>query len=340
MRIITKLAALAALVFAGCQAVDKKENADVKVILDKPAESYVVQKGEPGYAFLQEAFKAKIEALPADKKDKVTFELDGKVAKAYEEKTGITRFQAGDEEIFTDPFGPEGVLKLAREDIQKHIAAYNKFIDAIYTDGKITPDERDNLATYVNATVKNLQSIENSDAASQITLRTLLKKLDDQLTLYVKNSTREYFLGVGLADRSDIGLTGNSQKVDLLEADVKAKLGEDAYKKLEEQAKAHGLKAYAPIPQKSDFGDREEELAEARGQWTEITQAATAALIATDKVGAGNPTRLSPDRWAGMTDGKFENKEILPGATYMQVATTGASADEKAKEEAKFSEYK
>lgn len=338
MRVITKIAALAALVFGGCQAVDKKE--DAKAILDKPAESYVVQKGEPGYAFLQEAFKAKIEALPADKKDKVTFELDGKVAKAYEEKTGVTRFQAGDVELFTEPFGPEGVLKLAREDIQQHIAAYNKFIDDVYADGKITPEERNNLAAYVNATVRNLQCIENRDPVSQITLRTLLKKLDDQLTLYVKNSTREHFLGIGLADKNDIGLTGNPQKVDLPDADIKAKLGEEAYKKLEEQAKAHGLKAYTPIPQKSDFSDREEELKEASGRWTEITQASTAALIATDKVGAGNPTRLSKDRWAGLTDGKFENREVLPGATYIQVATIGASADEKAKEEAKFSEYK
>ena len=340
MRIITKLAALAALVFAGCQAVDKKENADVKVILDKPAESYVVQKGEPGYAVLQEAFKAKIEALPADKKDKATFELDGKVAKAYEEKTGVTRFQAGDEELFTEPFGPEGVLKLAREDIQQHIAAYNKFIDAVYADGKITPDERDNLADYVNATVRNLQCIENSDAASQIILRTLLKKLDDQLAQYVTKATKEYFLGIGLADRRDIGLTGNSQKVDIPEADIKASLGEEAYNKLEAQAKAHGLNAYKPIAQKNDFGDREEELAEARGQWTEITQAAAAALIATDKVGAGNPTRLSKDRWAGLNDGKFENSEIMPGAAYVQVVTTGASADEKARDEAKFGENK
>ena len=341
MRIITKLAALAALVFAGCQAVDKKENADVKVILDKPAESYVVQKGEPGYAFLQEAFKAKIEALPADKKDKaITFELDGKVAKAYEEKTGVARFQAGDEELFTGPFGPEGVLKLAREDIQQHITAYNKFIDDIYADGKITPEERDNIATYVNATIRNLQCIENRDAVSQIVLTNLLRKLDGQLTGYAKKATKEYFVGIGLVGGQDIGLTGDPQKIDLPEADVKAKLGEEACKKLEEQAKTHGLNAYKPIAQKSDFGDREEELAEAKGQWTEITQAATAALIATDKVGAGNPTRLSKDRWTGLTDGKFENREVLPGATYAQVVTTGASADEKAKEEAKFGEYK
>lgn len=343
MRVIRYIVtAGAALLLSACTSLNNKEaNPEAKTILEKPAESYVVQKGEPGYDFLQEKFKAKIDALPADKKDKaITFELDGKVAKAYEEKTGVARFQAGDLELFAEPFGPEGVLKLARADIQQYIAVYNKFIDDVYADGKITPEERDNIATYVNATIRNLQCIENSDAASQIVLTNLLRKLDGQLTGYAKKATKEYFLGIGLVGGQDIGLTGNPQKIDLPEADVKAKLGEEACKKLEEQAKAHGLNAYKPIAQKSDFGDREEELAEAKGQWTEITQAAAAALIATDKVGAGNPTRLSKDRWTGMTDGKFENREILPGATYAQVVTTGASADEKAKEEAKFGEYK
>lgn len=343
MRVIRYIvAASAGLLLSACAALNNKEaNPEAKTILEKPVESYVVQKGEPGYAFLQEAFKAKIDALPADKKDKtITFELDGKVAKAYDEKTGVARFQAGDEELFTMPFGPEGVLKLAREDIQQHIAAYNKFIDDIYADGKITPEERDNIATYVNATIRNLQCIENRDAASQIVLTNLLRKLDGQLTGYAKKATKEYFLGIGLVGGQDIGLTRNSQKVDLSEADVKAKLGDEAYNKLEAQAKAHGLSAYTPIPQKSDFGDREEELSKARGEWTEITQKAAENLIKTDKVGAGNSTRLSPDRWNGLTNGKFEDREILPGATYVQVVTTGAAADEKSKEEAKFSEYK
>ncbi|MEM4264023.1 MAG: hypothetical protein QW666_03980 [Candidatus Woesearchaeota archaeon] len=343
MRVIRYIASLGAgLLLSACATLANKEaNPEAKTILEKPIESCVIQKGEAGYDFLKEAFKAKIEALPADKKDKtITFELDGKVAKAYEEKTGVTRFQQGDEELFTEPFGPEGILKLSREDIQQHIAAYNKFIDNVYSDGKITPEERNNIAELVNSTIKNIQSPENSNPSSQIVLRTLLKKLDDQLSQYARNATREYFLAVGLVGGQDIGLTGNPQKIDVPDADVKAKLGEETYKKVEEQAKKHGLSAYTPIPQKSDFSNREEELNKARGEWTEITLAQAKALVDTNKVGDGSSTRLSQDRWTGLTDGKFENREILPGATYIQVVTTGASADEKAKEEAKFGEYK
>ena len=336
--LIRKFALLAALFGAtylgGCQATAIKANDEAKKIPEQPVESSVIQKGEPGYVILQEKFKIKTDALPADKKDP-NYELDAKIARAYIEKTGVKRFQAGDEELFTEPFGPEDVLMLAREDIQQHIAAYDNFIKEVFKDSMITPEERDHIVAYVNSTVNNIRSIENSGAVSQITLVNLLKELNAVLDFYGNNTSKDFFLGIGLVGGRDFGLTGNPQKIELTEQKMKEMLGESVYNKLVAQAKANGLSKYTPIPPKGDYG-REEELETARGQWTEITKEDAAKLVAAGNLGAGSMARLNPDRWAGFTDGKFENSELAPGATYVQAATTGAKASENVMKDALY----
>ncbi len=292
---------LSMLTLVACANVPKQDTPSVdyaekaQAVLAAPRQFVLQKTGDEKFDALVEKVKEAdwYKALSDELKKGIVWQLDGRTAIAFTEKTDVAGVQPGDAVHTSIDFDVVNLKDIASKPLQGYITKFDETVKAAFEDGLLSPTELKQFEGYRNKLIQAAQDKKYQDPVSQLMVRQLLDETVAILTYAQNHAQRKWFMAIGDVNGRDVGLSpghksgeANPQHIDLEEGALLDLLKPEEKEAALKQATDHKIVDY-----------RMGRTAEDVQYWTELSENSGKKIAATDKVGVGLGTRISPTRY-------------------------------------------